>query len=351
MVGDITYIATWEGWLYLQLTRDQALELLNRWIGQDQHVLSEVADTLCARLGNIALGVAMAGAMVANGRSMNSLLALIERDLTLVRADLDPHYQHRTLFAAIEAGISDLPESSRNRYEQLAVFADRCPFPVDAALALWQPELSEVETDELLAEFSSRSLLTAEGNGWYAAHDLQFDVLKRRIGDQQLIAAHGRLLDGYRQRYPGGWPLSAADHYLANELVGHLYDADRNNELRKLLIDVDWIQARLAHGQIPELLADYRYANDVLTIQILRALRLSASVLASDVKQVRGQLAGRLLGYPDRVVATWASGLAHGQGGGPGLVPLSPALTPTTTGLKQSLAWPHRACLFSGDYP
>ena len=35
------------------------------------------------------------------------------------------------------------------------------------------------------------------GDGWYAAHDLQYDVLKRRLGRDGLAAAHARLLDGY----------------------------------------------------------------------------------------------------------------------------------------------------------
>jgi WD40 repeat protein len=320
-----------------RLTQDQALELLKRWAGLDQEMPLDIANKLCAGLGKIALGVAMAGAMVANGRSMRSVLDLIEHDLTLVGADLDPHYQYRTLYTAIEAGITDLSEANRNRYEQLAVFSGRCPFPADAAHALWQTELSEVGTEELLAELSSRSLLIVEGNGWYSAHDLQLEVLKRRIGDENLMAAHGHLLDGYRQRYDG-WPLSASDHYLANELAGHLYEAGRSDELHMLLIDVDWIQARLAHGQMQDLLADYKYASDILEIQILRALRLSAAALASDARQVRGQLAGRLLDFPDRMVATWASGLAHSQSSDPWLSPLSPALTPTTTGLKQAFS-------------
>ena len=321
-----------------RLTQDQALELLKRWTELDQEMPQDIASKLCEGLGKIALGVAMAGAMVANGRSMRSVLDLIEHDLTLVGADLDPHYQHRTLFAAIEAGITDLSEANRNRYEQLAVFSDRCPFPADAAYALWQAELSEAETEELLAELSSRSLLIMEGNGWYSAHDLQVEVLKRRIGNENLMAAHNHLLDGYRQRYEVGWPLSASDHYLASQLAGHLYEAGRNDELHMLLIDVDWIQARLTHGQIQDLLADYKYASDILEIQILKALRLSATALASDAKQVRGQLAGRLLDFPDRVVATWANGLAHAQNSDPWLAPLSPALTPTTTGLKQAFS-------------
>ena len=64
------------------------------------------------------------------------------------------------------------------------MFAGRGPFPRDAAGALWQPELADAEVGNLLAELIGRSLLTAAGEGWYTAHDLQYDVLKRRLGRQ-----------------------------------------------------------------------------------------------------------------------------------------------------------------------
>lgn len=39
----------------------------------------------------------------------------------------------------------------------------------------------EAEVGDLLAELANRSLLTVAGSGWYSAHDLQHDVLKRRL--------------------------------------------------------------------------------------------------------------------------------------------------------------------------
>ena len=321
-----------------ELTQAQALELLGRWTGQTPAELPADARALCTRAGNLALGVAMAGAMVARGRSFTGVLALIEQNLTRVHADLDPKYQCRNLLAAIGAGISDLPEADQQRYAQLAVFAGRGPFLREAAGALWRPELAEAEVGDLLAELTSRSLLTAVGDDRYTAHDLQYDVLKRRLGPAGLAAAHARLLDVYRNRCPSGWAAgSATDPYLASVLAGHLHEAGRDRELRALLTDVAWIQARLAGGQLPGLLSDYRYAGDQLTRQIVLALRLSAQTLAADPGQARGQLAGRLLGHLDPAVADWATGLTRCGGPGPCLVPLGPALTPTTTALEQVL--------------
>ena len=272
----------------------------------------------------------MTGAMVAQGRSMNDVLALIEDDLARVRAEFDPQYQYRTLFAAIEAGISELPMADQSRYESLAVFAGRGPFPREAVSALWQPELSSAEVGDLLVRLTGRSLLTATGAGSYIAHDLQYEVLKRRLGSTQLAATHARLLDGYRTRYPKGWQESVTDPYLARLLAGHLHDANLNGELNTLLANIDWIQSRLSHGQLPDLLSDYSYAHDVLSNEILKALRTSASVQTADSKQIRGQLTGRLIGHPDPTVASWAELVARNPSSKAWLSPITPALTPTT---------------------
>ena len=296
-----------------ELTPGQALELLSRWMDQTPEALPYGARDLCAQVGSLALGVALAGAMAAGGRPFTQVLASI-KEHPAQEADLGP--AQRVLFSVIEASIAELAEADQERYAQLAVFARRGPFPRDAARALWAPELPDAEIDDLLETLTGRNLLMAAGEGWYTAHDLQYDALERRLGAAGLTAAHARLLEGYRLSYPGGWADAAADPYLARALAGHLHDAALGDELRAVLTDTAWIQARLTHGQLPGLISDYGYAGDPLTRQILRALRLSAPVLAADPDQVRGQLATRLMGQPDLGITAWAAGLrdqADGQ--------------------------------------
>jgi WD40 repeat protein len=322
-----------------RLTADQALELLGRWAGQAPAALPNAARTLCVRMGNLALGVAMAGAMVAQGRQFADVLGLIEQDLARVRADLDPAYPYRTLSAAIEAGITSLPEASQGRYAQLAVFAGHGQFSRDAARALWAAQLADADAGELLAELAGRSLLAVDGEGWFSAHDLQYAILARRLGVARLSSAHADLVEGYRTRYPGGWAHSAGDPYLSRALASHLHDAGQDGELRELLTDPEWIEARLTRGQLPGLIRDYDHASDLLSREIVRALRRSAPILAADPAQIRGQLAGRLLGHSDNSVAAWVSELTRSGSRGPGswLVPLTAALTPTSDPLQQIL--------------
>jgi WD40 repeat protein len=322
-----------------KLTQEQSMELLCHWAGQAPAALPDTARAraLCTRVGNLALGVAMAGAMAAGGRSFADVLALIEQDLARLQADLYPKYPYPTLPAAITAGITSLPEDSRRRYAQLAVFAGRGSFPRDAARALWQPELSETDVIDLLAELVGQSLLTVAREGWYIAHDLQYATLASRLGKHGLAVANARLLEGYRSRYPGGWAGSAADPYLARTLAGHLRDAGLGDELRAVLTDAAWIETRLACGQLADLIVDYRDIGDPLTAQILRALRMSAPALAADPAQVCGQLVGRLMCHPEPAIAAWAVGLTRHGGRRRWLAPLTPALTPTTDPLQQIL--------------
>jgi WD40 repeat protein len=319
-----------------ELTQGQALSLLGQWTGPGARATSPDARKLCARVGNLALGVAMVGAMVAQGRSIDDVLALVEEDLARVRADMDPEYPYSTLFAAIEAGISSLSSRDRQRYGQLAVFARLGPFSRDAARVLWQTEVTEAGAADLLAEFAGRSLLTTTGDGWYVVHDAHGEVLARRLGAAGLSAAHTQLVEGYRKRFPRGWADSTRDTYASQCLVGHLSKAGLVNELNGLLLDVWWIAARLNAGQLLGLLADYGYTDELRCREVARALRLSAHSLAADPGLARGQLLSRLLDNRDPTVAAWAGGIT-GDTGVPWLMPLTPALTPTTTALRQVL--------------
>ncbi len=331
------------------LSEHQSLEVLGRYTGQDPDTLSDPARALCARVGRLPLGVAVIGGMAAVGRSFADVRALIA-DLPVDMPDgpgpdgPEAAPEHRALWRTLQAGLAALPDAGQRRYGDLVAFAGHGPFPRDAVQALWPPRLAAAEVDWLLAEFVRRSLLRTAKAGWYAAHDLQYDVLKERAGPGGLAAAHARLLEGYRSRYPAGWAGSAADPYLAGHLAGHLHEANLGEELHAVLTDIGWIQARLALGSAPELIRDYSLAADPLTRQIRRTLRLSAASLARDPSLARAELAARLRDQGDPGIAAWAASLTampdgHGRGGpGPWLTPLQPASAPSASPLEQVLA-------------
>jgi WD40 repeat protein len=323
------------------LSEHQSLEVLGRYTGRDPDTLSPAAAALCDRVGRLPLGVAVIGGMAAGGRSFADVRASIANIAAGMPEGPEVPPEYRALWRTLQAGLAALPRADQHRYGQLVAFAGHGPFPRDAVQALWPPGLAAAEVDRLLAEFVRRSLLRTANAGRYVAHDLQYEILRERAGPGGLAAAHARLLEGYRSRYPEGWADSAADPYLAGHLAGHLHEANRGEELHAVLTDISWIQARLTLGSAHELIRDYSLAADPLTRQIRRTLRLSASSLARDPSLIRTQLAVRLSDHADPGIAAWAASLAptvNGHGGpGPWLTQLQPGSPPGANPLKRVL--------------
>jgi WD40 repeat protein len=283
-----------------ELTLLQALALLGRWTGQDVGGLPTIADAICVRLECLALGVAMAGAMIGRDapqqRWQDVHTRLADADLGKIAADFGEDYPHPTLLAAIQLSIDDLPGAvDQERYQELAVFAGSS-FPRSAAQALWAPAgLSNADIGDLLALFTGRSLLHHDGADWYSLHDLQADVLVRQLGQERLYQVHVDLVDGYARRCPAGWSSGPRDGYFLERLAAHLAAAGRTSELRALLVDFGWLHAKLTDAGLISLLADYPLLlDDAATRQVSVALQLSAHRLVDDPAGLPGQLRGRL---------------------------------------------------------
>ena len=188
------------------------------------------------------------------------------------------------------------------------------------------------ETHQLLALFEQRSLLRWYPDGRISRHDLQGDVAGSLLRAQDgLGKAHAQLLTGYRNRCTDGWPSVVGDGYVFEHLATHLAAAGQHEELQRLLIDFNWLWAKLRATNVNALLADYKADKELVTDPDLRlvqaAVRLSAHVLARDPTQLPGQLVGRLLTYEQPVIQGLLTQVRvwHGR---PWLCPCFPSLTP-----------------------
>ena len=86
--------------------------------------------------------------------------------------------------------------------------------------------------------------------------------------------------------------------YTLRHLPAHLAACGRNDHLRRLLLDFEWLQAKLMACDINALLDDFRVApNDEALCLVQSALRMAAHVLACDKRQLPSQLTGRLLAH------------------------------------------------------
>ena len=195
----------------------------------------------------------MCGALVnAGNHDWRQLLGLLrDADLDALPIRLED-YPHPSLAVALAASIDTLAPEARDRYLRLAVFHGQGPVPAAALQVLWG--LDQEHTIALIEDLAGKSLLRAE-DGRIGLHDLQMDYLVRRAPD--LPALHDRLLAAYRDQCPAGWASGPDDGYFYQHLAHHLRQAARIPELQALLLDLDWMTAKLATGTISGLLADY----------------------------------------------------------------------------------------------
>lgn len=162
-------------------------------------------------------------------------------------ADLEfMDHEQRSVMKSIKASVDRLSPLEKECYSELAVFPPDAIIPEAAVLTLWSQRLKERDGRKLLVVLDRKSLLKRNIENERAKielHDLQHDFLRTTCPDPR--ALHIMLLDAYCQKTNGGWSTGPNDGYFFQHLVYHLSQADRRGELRMLLLDYDWMQAKL----------------------------------------------------------------------------------------------------------
>jgi WD40 repeat protein len=186
----------------------------------------------------------------------------------------------------IEVGLDLLKEAERQRLAELAIFAEDVPIPLTAAGALWR--LDEFDTEDLVQRLDGQSLIEFDlPHGTFRVHDILRAYLANHIPDPSLL--HARLLEAW------GDPFRLATPFAWSWLSYHLVGAERADELRRLLLDLDWIEAKLEASDLGSLLADYeRLPGEPALDRLHGALRLSAHVVGQHKEQLLPQLLGRI---------------------------------------------------------
>ena len=107
---------------------------------------------------------------------------------------------------------------------------------------------------------------------------------------------HQRIVDYYRADDQPWYTRPTSDRYLWHHLAYHLSGASRNSELRALLFNFDWLQAKLNATSIYSLITDFNFLSNEPVLQTLQeALQLSSHILAQNPSQLANQLRGRLM--------------------------------------------------------
>ncbi len=112
------------------------------------------------------------------------------------------------------------------------------------------------------------SLARRDDAGRITLHDLQRDYVRKQIED--LPALHRQLVEAYRLKCPDGWASGPNDGYFFHNLAHHLVEAGEDEQLRALLLDYDWIQAKLNGTNFQSLLADYGLVTDDAEVDLVK---------------------------------------------------------------------------------
>ncbi len=316
---------------------DASLRALTQRLGEWPLLLKMVNRVLLARVQDA--HDSLAGAVQYAGRVLD------KRGLTGFDAR-DAGQRSDAVSRTLGVSLELLSPAERDRFQELAVFPEDVDAPIAAVQVLWRHTagLDEIDTEDILQRLHRLSLLLEFdlGTRRIRLHDV-IRAWLRRPPDYDSTASDRILVEAYRAHCPDGWAHGPNDGYFFQQLPMHLWGARLDAELRGLLLDLDWVDAKLRRTDTAQLLRDYDgFAPDVTVRRLGQALRLSAAALERDPAALLPQLLGRIPATAELELAHTLRNWQGMQGRGPWLRPLTTCLTPPGGPLLQTFAG-HRA--------
>jgi WD40 repeat protein len=307
-----------------EMTPREAVRLLTARVQVDSGNIPACRD-LTRRLGEWPLLLELANASlrqrIERGDSVTGALQYVSQKLeqqgVTAFDQRNAQARSRALTRTLELSLSQLEAAERVRYDLLAIFPEDLNIPIRQATLLW--DCSEFESVELLQRFHDRSLLKLDlHTATFYVHDVMRAYVLAHVSDVR--PAHRRLTEAWRD------PHRLPDQYAWRWYAYHLVESDQRERLRALLLDFEWLTAKLEATDPTALVADLQYVESDGDIKTLEAaLRLAAHVLARDKRQLAGQLLGRLPADGSGALRRLRESAEHWRGG-PWLRPLEPTL-------------------------
>ena len=212
----------------------------------------------------------------------------------------DPRQRQQAVTATIEASTGLLGPLERDRFAELAVFAQDESVPVSLVSELWHATggVDQMTTRTLCARLEDLALVsltpTADG-GVVSLHDVVRDYLRKGLGEPHLVTLHSLLLrtvaasvsvaapgrfsmdDNYTAAW---WGLPADARYLWDHTVEHLLAAGRTDEAAMLATDLRWVAARLEQAGPLAPFSDLNRIDTARATVLRRLLGQTAHLLA-----------------------------------------------------------------------
>ncbi|HSS76253.1 MAG TPA: NB-ARC domain-containing protein [Thermoanaerobaculia bacterium] len=304
------------------MTTEEAVELLRAGMPR---ACEEKFQALACRLGNWPLLLAIVNGQIRgwgtrNQSALENALREVVRALDVVGLDgrfnrEDPLGRQGAVWRAVAIALRSLTGADRDQFLDLAVFPAEEEIPLAVMRSLWG--VNTAAARKLGKRLNDLALVARDSwSGGLRVHAVIAGFLFRRRRSD-LAQLHGRLLDACRPE-SGRWAdLPAGDAYLWRRLASHLLAAGRKEELRGLLLDFAFLQAKLEATDVHSLIADFDLvAGDDDELSLVReALRLSVDVLGGDPSQLAPQLWDRLLERRERALQPLLDALRDRRGG------------------------------------
>jgi WD40 repeat protein len=309
-----------------EMTADQAVEILIARLNPRPTDLKPFRE-LAQRLGEWPMLLGQFGAAVRNrlsfGQSLPDALAAINKALDSKGVTaLDPKQvvdRQASVARTIEVSLDQLGDDERVHYTELAIFPEDEAIPLTTLSALWGTD--EFETETLALRLGDLSLVKLDLRTiTIRLHDVMRQYLAEHL--PQPAALHARLLDAWGDLH------HLHDIYAWRWVAYHLTRATRLGSLRGLLVDFEWLRAKLEATDANAVIGDFEvFADDEDLRLIQAALRLAAHVLSQAPDQLPSQLFGRLGTFSSPAIQNLLE-RAKSTTNGPWLRPLIPSLTP-----------------------
>ena len=308
------------------LSDEDSAAFLSEW-----NYRSDVTDIhlqeIASEFGRRPLALAILGALANGGLSWKEIVKRFHLAEHSVMDGNDSDECRRSIGLAIDT-LKKAHPTIVDRYQALAVFPSNVRIPESVVAMYWEAMSNQGPREsrrdlELLARLQLLTLEESQSGVYVMLDNIRHDyVVATHPG---LTRANHLLVEAYRGAILKGWETGPDDGYFFQHFTEHLRGSGSHHVVRSLLLNPDWMTAKLRAAGIVPLIADYEpFATDKVFAQVQGALRLSAAILERDPSLLRGQLQGRLEGVLSKEILQQ---LEHSDDNVVWLRSLAPSLT------------------------